>query len=139
MEIREHNHSFYEIKNYINYFWLLLRRYYYLFFFLYLCYTNLAFIGMPSLMFIYLIMRIEVAKMPFDAVLLGRYRLIRVIGRWAMSEVYLAEDDYINQQVAIKVIVPHPDLNIAKDTEHFFQRELKAIARLDHPHILPLY
>lgn len=73
---------------------------------------------------------------------LGRYRLLRLIGSGGMGEVYLAEDPGINRQVAIKVIraeiAPYPATNVSRATA-LFQREAKAVAMLDHPHILPLY
>ncbi len=60
-----------------------------------------------------------------------------------MGEVYLAEDAPINRQVAIKVIrqeiSPYPDESTVKEAARLFQREARAIAALDHPHILPLY
>jgi serine/threonine protein kinase len=81
--------------------------------------------------------------MPLEGVYLGRYRLIRLIGSGGMGEVYLAEDDRIAQQVAIKVIrmevTPYPDTHSAKEATRLFEREARAIARLDHPNILPLY
>jgi eukaryotic-like serine/threonine-protein kinase len=74
---------------------------------------------------------------------IGRYQLGRPIGRGGMGEVYLAEDTRIQRQVAIKVI--QSDLDAMKD-EHtqthvlrLFEHEMKAIAKLDHPHILSLY
>ncbi len=74
---------------------------------------------------------------------LGRYQLLRLLGSGGMGEVYLAEDARIAQQVAIKVIrtevTPYPDANTAKEAARLFEREAKAIARLDHPNILPLY
>jgi len=60
-----------------------------------------------------------------------------------MGEVYLAEDPRIHRQVAIKVVrteasaYPHDDST--KDAQRLFLREAKAIARLDHPRILPLF
>src|SRR6202030_1006137 len=49
----------------------------------------------------------------------------------------------VSRQVAIKVIrsegAPYPGSDSAKDAARLFQREAKAIAALDHPHILPLY
>jgi hypothetical protein len=42
--------------------------------------------------------------MPLEGSQLGRYHLIRLLGRGAMGEVYLAEDMGISRQVAIKVI-----------------------------------
>ncbi len=74
---------------------------------------------------------------------IGRYRLVRLLGSGGMGEVYLAEDTPINRQVAIKVIraevTPYPNATVLKEATRLFQREAKAIAMLDHPHILPLY
>src|SRR6266699_1475762 len=74
---------------------------------------------------------------------IGRYHLLRLLGSGGMGEVYLAEDTPINRQVAIKVIraevTPYPNVSAVKETTRLFQREAKAIAMLDHPHILPLY
>src|SRR6266852_4351591 len=74
---------------------------------------------------------------------IGRYRLLRLLGSGGMGEVYLAEDTPINRQVAIKVIraevTPYPNASAVKEANRLFQREAKAIAMLDHPHILPLY
>ncbi len=74
---------------------------------------------------------------------IGRYRLLRLLGSGGMGEVYLAEDTPINRQVAIKVIraevTPYPNASAVKEATRLFQREAKAIAMLDHPHILPLY
>ncbi|HET8853169.1 MAG TPA: protein kinase, partial [Ktedonobacteraceae bacterium] len=74
---------------------------------------------------------------------LGRYRFERLLGSGGMGEVYLATDTIINRQVAIKVIraevAPYPDANALREAARLFQREMKAIATLDHPHILALY
>jgi len=74
---------------------------------------------------------------------LGRYRFQRLLGSGGMGEVYLATDTIINRQVAIKVIraeaTPYPNANATQEAARLFQREMKAIAALDHPHILPLY
>lgn len=81
--------------------------------------------------------------MALEGLQLGQYRLIRLLGKGGMGEVYLAEDERINQQVAIKIssteASAYPSNDVAKDATRLFQREAKAIARLDHPHILPLY
>src|ERR1700680_3877516 len=74
---------------------------------------------------------------------LGRYRLLRLLGSGGMGEVYLAEDARIAQQVAIKVIrsdgIAYPESESTREAARLFEREAKAIARLDHPNILPLY
>lgn len=74
---------------------------------------------------------------------LGRYRLLRLLGSGGMGEVYVGEDTHIHRQVAIKVIraeaTPYPNSEAAKESTRLFQREIRAIAMLDHPHILPLF
>lgn len=74
---------------------------------------------------------------------LGRYRLLELLGSGGMGEVYLATDTLINRQVAIKVIrsevSSYPDAGVAQESARLFQREMKAIAMLDHPHIMPLF
>jgi len=74
---------------------------------------------------------------------IDRYRILHMLGSGGMGDVYLAEDPRIGQQVAIKIIrtevAPYSDEGLAKDVQRHFQREAKAIVRLDHPHILPLY
>src|SRR5947209_8807722 len=74
---------------------------------------------------------------------INHYRILRLLGSGGMGEVYLAEDARINQQVAMKVsrteAAPYPNSSTAQDAIRLFRREARAIARLDHPHILPLF
>src|SRR5437588_1181981 len=81
--------------------------------------------------------------MPLEGLQLGRYHLLRLLGSGAMGEVYLAEDERIEQQVAIKVIrseaTPYPNIDVTKEASRLFEREAKSIASLDHPNILSLY
>src|SRR5438132_4349006 len=81
--------------------------------------------------------------MPLETLQNGRYRILRTLGSGSMGEVYLVEDRRINRQVAIKVIrieaAPYPDSENTTDLVRLFEREAKAIARLNHPNILPLF
>src|SRR5215469_5800941 len=68
---------------------------------------------------------------------LGRYHLLRCIGRGGMGEVWLAEDPLLRRQVAIKSLPAHNQ----DDHEYSrrFEREAQAAAALTHPHILPVH
>ncbi len=88
-------------------------------------------------------MRGEVENMPLEGQQLGRYRLLRLLGSGGMGEVYLAEDPHIEQQVAIKVLraeaSAYPNVEATREASRLFLREVKVIAKLDHPNILPLF
>src|SRR5437762_8669445 len=65
-----------------------------------------------------------------------RYVLERELGRGGMAVVYLALDLKHKRPVALKVL--HPELAAALGPERF-QREIELAARLQHPHILPVF
>ena len=65
-----------------------------------------------------------------------KYRIVREVGRGGMATVYLAEDLRHGRDVAVKVL--HPDLSSALGADRFL-REIRLAARLNHPHILPLF
>jgi eukaryotic-like serine/threonine-protein kinase len=82
----------------------------------------------------------KVIHMLAEGLQLGRYRLLRLVGRGATSEVYLAEDQRDGRQVALKVVQSENLANEdARDIALLFQREAHTIARLNHPNILPLF
>src|SRR2546427_494837 len=68
--------------------------------------------------------------------LADRYAVERELGRGGMATVFLAEDLKHRRPVAIKVL--HPELAAAVGADRFL-REIEIAARLQHPHILPLY
>lgn len=69
------------------------------------------------------------------AALADRYAIQREVGHGAMATVYLARDLRFARDVAIKVL--SPDFSAALGTERFL-REIDVVAKLNHPHILPL-
>jgi len=68
--------------------------------------------------------------------LAGRYAIERELGQGGMATVYLAEDLKHRRRVAIKVL--RPELAAALGTDRFLH-EIEIAARLQHPHILPMF
>jgi serine/threonine protein kinase/tetratricopeptide (TPR) repeat protein len=68
---------------------------------------------------------------------LGPYQILQEIGIGGMAQVYRARQASVERDVALKVILH----GIAGDPDAIqrFQREAKLIARLEHPHIVPIY
>jgi serine/threonine protein kinase/Tfp pilus assembly protein PilF len=69
------------------------------------------------------------------AALAGRYAIERELGRGGMATVYLAREHKHDRQVAIKVL--HRELGASLGADRFL-REIGIVARLSHPHIVPL-
>lgn len=72
---------------------------------------------------------------------LGRYEIVRELGRGAMGVVYLGRDPRINRVVAIKAI-PLAEEFEAEDVEEAkarFSREAETAGRLNHPNIVTIY
>jgi eukaryotic-like serine/threonine-protein kinase len=67
---------------------------------------------------------------------IGHYTIERELGRGATATVYLARDPKHDRRVALKVL--KPDLAAAVGADRFL-REIRLLARLQHPHILPLF
>ncbi|SRR6266487_127945 len=64
--------------------------------------------------------------------ILGNYQLLRLLGRGAFAEVYLAEHRYLEVPAAIKVL----HVRMESNTHEQFLREARTIAHLQHPHIV---
>ncbi|MGZ9220686.1 MAG: protein kinase domain-containing protein [Anaerolineales bacterium] len=67
----------------------------------------------------------------------GRYKIKSELGRGGMATVYRALDPSSNREVAIKVLPPEMLRNLV--TRARFKRELKLVASLEHPAIVPVY
>jgi len=67
-------------------------------------------------------------------ILNGRYRLDAQIGTGGMSTVYRAFDTVLERQVAIKIM--HREIASDSDQLERFRREARAVAQLNHPHIV---
>ena len=81
--------------------------------------------------------RVAVQKSEEGAVEAGdRYVIERELGRGAVATVYLARDRKHDRAVALKIL--RPEVAAGSDTKRFV-REIGFLARLHHPHILPLY
>lgn len=72
---------------------------------------------------------------------LGRYRILRRIGRGASATVYEALDTRMGRRVAVKVLQIDPDLSAERRTAQVerFDREARVIAHLSHPNIVFVY
>ena len=68
---------------------------------------------------------------------LSHYRVVKMLGRGGMGEVYQAKDLKLGRDVALKVL---PE-EFAKDASRVarFQREAKLLASLNHPNIASIY
>ncbi len=65
-----------------------------------------------------------------------RYALAREIGRGGMAHIFLAHDRKHDRPVAVKVLREEVAATVAPER---FQREIEMAARLQHPHIVPIY
>ncbi|PYP17984.1 MAG: hypothetical protein DMD52_03765 [Gemmatimonadetes bacterium] len=70
------------------------------------------------------------------AALAGRYTIELELGQGGMATVYLAQDVRHDRRVAVKVLRPELSLELGADR---FVREIHLAARLNHPHIMPLF
>ncbi len=72
-----------------------------------------------------------------DGTPFGRYRLVELLGRGGMGEVWKAYDTAMNRVVALKVL----PANLADDEQYQarFRREAQMAAGLDEPHVVPIH
>jgi serine/threonine protein kinase len=72
---------------------------------------------------------------------LGRYKLIRKLGEGASATIYLAEDDFADRQVAIKMFRPETllDPERGKLYRRLLLNEASLAGKLIHPHIVQIF
>jgi hypothetical protein len=68
---------------------------------------------------------------------LGRYRVDRIVGQGGFGVVFLAQDEQLDRPVAIKV--PHAELISRPQDIEEYVAEVRTVASLEHPNIVPVY
>jgi serine/threonine protein kinase/ABC-type glycerol-3-phosphate transport system substrate-binding protein len=79
----------------------------------------------------------EDADLDLEGEPLRGYRLLEQVGEGAFGVVYRAIQPQVGREVAIKAV--HPELANHPDFVRRFDREAQIVARLEHPHVVPLY
>jgi serine/threonine protein kinase len=80
------------------------------------------------------------AEFPWSFVMaktIGRYEILRELGRGGMAAVYLVQDPRLDRQVALKLM--DPQLSADPTFAARFEREAKTVASLEHSAIVPLH
>jgi eukaryotic-like serine/threonine-protein kinase len=76
------------------------------------------------------------ARVPLQPAAIGRYRVVRLLGRGGMSDVYLARDPMLERDIAVKLIAGGLDDDVARRR---LVREASAAGRLRHPNIVTIF
>ncbi len=72
-----------------------------------------------------------------DPTKIGRYTILRRLGKGGFGEVFLAFDEELERSVAIKI--PRPERVSQPEDIEAYLNEARIVASLDHPHIVPVY
>lgn len=67
----------------------------------------------------------------------GRFRILSLLGKGGMGEVYVAEDETLDRRVALKTI--RASRRLQPTAQARFLREARVLSRLDHPNICRIY
>lgn len=70
------------------------------------------------------------------AVVADRFRLVRLVGKGAMGQVFVADQLSINRRVALKLLQPR-FLSSENDLARFY-REASVASQINHPHVVPV-
>jgi hypothetical protein len=68
---------------------------------------------------------------------LGKYRVVRELGRGAFGSTWLAEHRDLRRKVVIKQL--HPEWSAVPEARARFEREARILAQLDHPRVTRIY
>ena len=68
---------------------------------------------------------------------IGKFEILRLLGKGSMGEVYLGVDPRLGREVAIKTIIRHDVFG--EESAAGFDREAKALAAMNHPNIVTLF
>lgn len=76
-----------------------------------------------------------------DRLVAGRYRLLASLGTGGMGTVWVADDLLLGRQVAVKEVIPPPDVTDAENTtlRERTLHEARTAARLSHPNVVTVY
>ena len=69
--------------------------------------------------------------------MIGRYRVLGVVGRGAMGVVYACQDDLLGRKVAVKLL--HGASAASAEAQERLLREAQALARLGHPNVVAVH
>lgn len=75
------------------------------------------------------------------AIIAGRYRIVRQLASGGQAAVFLAKQEPLGRQVALKLLMPGTEANEQERLlfQNRFQREARTLANFDHPNIVVIY
>lgn len=76
-------------------------------------------------------------KVPPQLEKIGNFTIVRVLGQGAMGTVYLARQEMLGRELALKVL--NPEFTSEPEFVDRFRREGRVAARLNHPYIVPIF
>jgi hypothetical protein len=79
------------------------------------------------------------AGLPGSGELAGRYRLLREIGRGASGAVYVAHDDELDRELALKILHPHARAEARAAARARAWSEARLAAAIRHPGVVAIY
>lgn len=71
--------------------------------------------------------------------MLGRYRVISLLGQGGMGSVWRAHDDTLRRDVALKILTPPRQQNGQTFAVDLFMQEARAVAKLQHPAVVSIF